>query len=212
MFPPQTCKTSTPTTNRTILSRHAYVGEASTAIECTGQDACPKFEEVVSKRYETPEYLELVHTDSEAGETWKRGREKGRGTEMGGGGGERKFGPIFWKMEHGDPLILYHFLTACAINNRFWQKNWHILFDPKLSRATLNLNINLTQQNQNLQRQSQTENQNHTHGSTINGFKIAHININHLLHKKNFNTETTLRFHGTTRSFTAKSFSRSSGA
>ena len=48
------------------------------------------------------------------------------------------FGPIFWKMEHGDPLILFHFLTACAINNRFWQKNWHILFDPKLSRTTLN--------------------------------------------------------------------------
>ena len=47
------------------------------------------------------------------------------------------FGPIFWKMEHGDPLILFHFLTACAINNRFWQKNWHILFDPKLSRTTL---------------------------------------------------------------------------
>ena len=48
------------------------------------------------------------------------------------------FGPIFWKMEHGNPLISFHFLTACAINNRFWQKNWHILFDPKLSRATLN--------------------------------------------------------------------------
>ena len=47
------------------------------------------------------------------------------------------FGPILWKMEHGDPLILFHFLTACAINNRFWQKNWHILFDPKLSRTTL---------------------------------------------------------------------------
>ena len=47
------------------------------------------------------------------------------------------FGPIFWKMEHGDPLILFHFPTACAINNRFWQKHWHILFDPKLSRTTL---------------------------------------------------------------------------
>ena len=44
----------------------------------------------------------------------------------------------FWKMEHGDPLILFHFVTACAINNGFWQKNWHILFNPKLSRATLN--------------------------------------------------------------------------
>ena len=32
------------------------------------------------------------------------------------------FGPIFWKMEHGYPPILFHFLTACAINNRFWQK------------------------------------------------------------------------------------------
>ena len=51
------------------------------------------------------------------------------------------FGPIFWKMEHGDPLILFHFLTACAINNRFWQKkNWHIFFDPKLSQLShLNL-------------------------------------------------------------------------
>ena len=50
------------------------------------------------------------------------------------------FWPIFWKMEHGDPLILFHFLTACAINNRFWQKIWHILFDPKLSWATLKEN------------------------------------------------------------------------
>ena len=32
------------------------------------------------------------------------------------------FGPIFWKIEHGDRLILFHFLNACAINNRFWQK------------------------------------------------------------------------------------------
>ena len=47
------------------------------------------------------------------------------------------FGPIFWKLEHGDPLILFHFLTAGAMNIRFWQKNWHILFDPKLSLATL---------------------------------------------------------------------------
>ena len=31
--------------------------------------------------------------------------------------------------------------------------------------------------------------QNCTHGSTINGFKIAHININHLLHQKNFINE-----------------------
>ena len=52
-----------------------------------------------------------------------------------------------------------------------------------------NSNGNLTQQNQNFQRQSQTENQNHTHGSIINGFKIAHININHLIHKKNFINE-----------------------
>ena len=51
------------------------------------------------------------------------------------------FGPIFWKMEHGDPLILFHFLTACAINNRFGQKYWHIVFDPKLSRATLTVGI-----------------------------------------------------------------------
>ena len=41
-------------------------------------------------------------------------------------------------MEQGDPLILFHFRTACAIINRFWQKRWHILFDPKLSRTTLN--------------------------------------------------------------------------
>ena len=49
------------------------------------------------------------------------------------------FGPIFWKIEHGDPLILFHFLTACVINDRFWQNNWHILFDPKLSRTTLTI-------------------------------------------------------------------------
>ena len=57
------------------------------------------------------------------------------------------FGPIFWKMEHGDPLILFHFLTACAINNRFWQKKWHILFDPKLSRAILILRVFLNRKN-----------------------------------------------------------------
>ena len=32
------------------------------------------------------------------------------------------FGPIFWKMVHGDPVMLFHFLTACAINKRFLQK------------------------------------------------------------------------------------------
>ena len=47
------------------------------------------------------------------------------------------FWPIFWKIEHGDPLILFHFLNACAMSNRFWHKNWHILFDPTLSRAIL---------------------------------------------------------------------------
>ena len=43
----------------------------------------------------------------------------------------------FLKIEHSDPLILVYFLNACAINNIFWQNNWHILFDQKLSRATL---------------------------------------------------------------------------
>ena len=33
------------------------------------------------------------------------------------------FGPIFWKIEHGDPLMLFLFLSACAINNRFRQKD-----------------------------------------------------------------------------------------
>ena len=41
-------------------------------------------------------------------------------------------------MELGDPLISFHFLTACAINNRFWQKMAHFV-RPKIVPSHLKI-------------------------------------------------------------------------
>ena len=47
------------------------------------------------------------------------------------------FGPIFWKSSMVTPLILLHFLNAFDKKRGFDKKNWHILFDQNLSRATV---------------------------------------------------------------------------
>ena len=71
------------------------------------------------------------------------------------------FRPIFWKIEHGDPL-LFHFLTACAINNRLWPKKIGTFVWPKTVPSHLK-HACVSQWDESARRVANTRCDNHKH-------------------------------------------------